>query len=62
MALMSEFEMICQKYGKCPECNSNTTIEPLWAYDYWLARIDCLDCYWGIEIELEPHNEAAVRY
>jgi hypothetical protein len=60
--LATALDLIKMDYGDCPECEAATTIEPECFLGGWFAVVTCPDCGHVVEIELNPPNEAEVRY
>ena len=60
--LATALDLVKDKYTDCPDCGASTEVEPESLFGTWFAVISCPNCGYLVEIELNPRNEAAIRY
>jgi len=60
----SAIELIASDNRECPDCGCGTEVDehPFQYRDGWFVRIDCPECGWTDEIEVDSRNEASIRY
>lgn len=61
-SLANSLDLVREDYRFCPECGRETEVNATPLFGTWYAEVNCPDCGFLSEVELDPPNEAEVRY